>query len=72
MHTRMASVAALAIPLPVLAAALVAGQALLASAGVAALIGKRQVGAAAPIAQQTVANVKDDILEVKDASHDHT
>ena len=62
-----AVVAAIALALPVWAAALIVGAALLAAAGVAALIGKRQVQEASPVPQQTVANVKEDIHEVKDA-----
>jgi Flp pilus assembly protein TadB len=67
-----AAVAALALVLPVWAAALVVGVVLLAVGGVAALIGKRQVQEASPVPQQTVANVKEDIHEVKDARHDRT
>ena len=62
-----AVVAAIALALPVWAAALIVGAALLAAAGVAALVGKRRVQDASPVPQQTVANVKEDIHEVKDA-----
>jgi Flp pilus assembly protein TadB len=67
-----AAVAALALVLPVWAAALIVGVVLLAVGGVAALTGKRQVQEASPVPQQTVANVKEDIHEVKDARHDRT
>ena len=62
-----AVVAAIALALPVWAAALIVGALLLAAAGVAALVGRRQVQEASPVPQQTVANVKEDIHEVKDA-----
>jgi uncharacterized membrane protein YqjE len=67
-----AAVAAIALVLPVWAAALIVGAVLLASGGIAALTGKRQVHEASPVPQQTVANVKEDIQEVKDARHDRT
>jgi Flp pilus assembly protein TadB len=67
-----AAVASLALVLPVWAAALIVGVVLLAVGGVAALTGKRQVQEASPVPQQTVANVKEDIHEVKDARHDRT
>jgi Flp pilus assembly protein TadB len=67
-----AAVAAIALVLPVWAAAVIVGAALLAFGGIAALIGKRQVQEASPVPQQTVANVKDDLQEVKDARHDRT
>lgn len=67
-----AAVAAIALVLPVWAAAVIVGAALLAIGGIAALTGKRQVQEASPVPQQTVANVKDDLQEVKDARHDRT
>jgi uncharacterized protein YacL len=67
-----AAVAALAIVLPVWAAAVIVAAILLAAAGAAALIGKRQVEDASPVPERTVANVKEDIEEVKDARHDRT
>ncbi|MCV7420906.1 phage holin family protein [Mycobacterium yunnanensis] len=67
-----AAVAALALVLPVWAAAVIVGVVLLAVGGVAALIGKRQVQEVSPVPERTVANVKDDIHEVKDARHDRT
>lgn len=62
-----AAVAALALVLPVWAAALIIAAALFATAGVAGLLSKRQLGQASPAPQQTVANIKQDINEVKDA-----
>jgi len=67
-----AAVAGLALVLPVWAAAVIVGVVLLAAGGVAALIGKKQVQEASPVPERTVANVKDDIHEVKDARHDHS
>jgi Flp pilus assembly protein TadB len=67
-----AVVAALALALPVWAAALIVGAVLLAAGGIAALVGKKQVQEASPLPQQTVANVKDDIQEVKEARHART
>lgn len=67
-----AAVAAIALVLPVWAAAVIVGVVLLAIGGIAALTGKRQVQEASPVPQQTVANVKDDLQEVKDARHDRT
>jgi Flp pilus assembly protein TadB len=64
-----AAVAALSLVLPVWASALIVGAVLLACGGIAALVGKRQVQEASPVPQRTVANVKDDIQEVKDARH---
>jgi Flp pilus assembly protein TadB len=67
-----AAVAGLSAVLPVWAAALVVGAVLLAAAGAAALLGKNQIQEASPVPQQTVANVKEDIQEVKDARHERT
>jgi uncharacterized membrane protein YqjE len=67
-----AVVAALALVLPLWAAALIVAAVLLAAAGVAALVGKRQVQEASPVPAQTVANVKEDIEEVKEARHGRT
>ena len=67
-----AIVAAISLVLPVWAAALIVAVVLLAVGGVAALIGKKQVQEASPVAQQTVSNVREDIQEVKDATHDRT
>jgi Flp pilus assembly protein TadB len=64
-----AAVAALALTLPVWAAALIVAAVLFVVAGIAALISRKQVQqvAAAP---QTVESVKEDLREVKDARHD--
>ena len=43
---------------------------LFAVAGVAGLVSKKQLGQASPAPEMTVANVKQDIQEVKDARHD--
>jgi Flp pilus assembly protein TadB len=67
-----AAVAAIALVLPVWAAAVIVGAVLLAIGGIAALTGKRQIQEASPVPQQTVANVKDDLQEVRDARHDRT
>ncbi|GLP77976.1 membrane protein [Mycobacterium antarcticum] len=67
-----AAVAGLALVLPVWAAALIVGVVLLAAGGIAALSGKRQIQEASPVPEQTVANVKEDIQEVRDARHDRT
>jgi uncharacterized membrane protein YqjE len=65
-----AAVAALSLTLPVWAAALIVAAVLLLAAGVAGLISKRQVQRASPAPEQTVANLKKDIDEVKEARHD--
>ncbi len=56
--------------LPVWAAALVVGGVLFAAAAIAGLVSKKQVEQASPTPQQTVANIKQDIDEVKEARHD--
>jgi len=65
-----AAIAALSLVLPVWAAALIVGAALFVAAGVAALVSRREMQQITPAAPQTVASVKDDIREVKDARHD--
>jgi Flp pilus assembly protein TadB len=67
-----AVVAGLSVVLPVWLAALAVGAVLLAAGGIAALVGKSQIQEASPVPEQTVANVKEDIQEVKDARHDRT
>jgi O-antigen ligase len=67
-----ATVAGLAVALPVWLSALIVGVALLVAAAVVGLVGRGQVRDATPLPEQTVANVKEDIREVKDASHVHT
>ena len=52
------------------AAALTVAVVLFAAAGIAALVSKKQLDQSAPTAEMTVANVKQDIHEVKDARHD--
>jgi hypothetical protein len=65
-----AAVAGVALVLPVWAAALIVAAVLFLAAGVAGLIGRKQTQQASPVPDTTVANVKDDIREVKDARHD--
>jgi Flp pilus assembly protein TadB len=65
-----AAIAALALVLPVWAASLVIAAALFAIAGIAGLISKKQLGQASPTPEMTVANVKQDINQVKDARRD--
>jgi Flp pilus assembly protein TadB len=67
-----AAVAGLSVVLPVWLAAVIVAAILLAAGGIAALLGKSQLQDASPVPQQTFANVKDDIQEVKDARHDRT
>jgi Putative Actinobacterial Holin-X, holin superfamily III len=67
-----AAIAALAIALPVWAAALIVGAALLSVSGIAALVSKEQADEVTPTAPQTVANVKKDVQQVKDARHDRS
>jgi uncharacterized membrane protein YqjE len=67
------AILALAEVLPGWLAALIVTVVLFAVAGVAALLGKRQVGAGTPVApEQTIENVKQDLDTVKEARHhDH-
>jgi membrane protein len=59
---------ALALVLPTWAAALIVGVAVLAVAGVAALIGKKKVAEATPpVPSSTVENVKADVAEIKES-----
>jgi hypothetical protein len=64
-----AAIAALSLVLPVWEAALIVAVALFAVAGIAALVSKKQLTQASPTPEKTVANVKQDIDEVKDARH---
>jgi membrane protein implicated in regulation of membrane protease activity len=66
-----AAIAALALVLDVWAAALIVALVLLAAAGIAALLSKKQLEQASPTPERTVANVKQDINEVKEARHAH-
>jgi hypothetical protein len=65
-----AAVAALALVLPVWAAALIVGLVLFIAAGIAALVGRGQVREVTPAAPRTAETVKADIQEIKDARHD--
>jgi len=65
-----AAIAALSLALPVWAAALIVAVVLFAVAGVAGLVSKKQLDQASPTPELTVANVKQDIYELKDARHD--
>ena len=51
-------------------AALIVAVVLFAAAGVGALVSKKQLGQASPTPEMTVANIKQDIHELKDARHD--
>ncbi|BBZ01810.1 membrane protein [Mycolicibacterium chitae] len=61
-----AAIAALSLVLPVWAAALIVAAALFVVAGIAAMVSKKQLEQASPTPERTVANVKQDIDEVKD------
>ena len=63
------AIAALSLVLPVWAAALIIGIVLFVAAGIAGLISKKEVDQTSPVPQQTLANVKQDIDEVKEARH---
>lgn len=60
------AVLALALVLPAWAAALIVAVVLLAAAGVAALVGKRQISQAKPVPEQTIDSVKADVAEIKE------
>ncbi|OFJ53306.1 hypothetical protein BEL07_13115 [Mycolicibacterium grossiae] len=62
-----AIVAALALVLPVWAAALIVAAVLFVGAAIAGLLGRKQVAEVAPVAPKTVDTVRDDIREVKEA-----
>jgi len=64
-----AAIAALSLALPVWAAALIVAGILFALAAGAGLVSKKQLGQASPNPEMTIANVKQDIDEVKDARH---
>lgn len=65
-----AAILALAIALPAWLAALIVGGALMLVAGVAALVGKREVSAATPpIPQEAVAGLKQDAQTLNPRSH---
>ena len=65
-----AAIAALSLALPVWAAALIVAVVLFAVAGVAGLVSKKQLDQASPTPGLTVANVKQDIHELKGARHE--
>jgi len=65
-----AGVAALSLVLATWAAALIVAAVLFVASAVAAVVSRSQVGHVSPAAPQTVASVKEDIREVKDARHD--
>jgi hypothetical protein len=67
-----AAIAALALLLPVWAAALIVGAAVLSVSGIVALLSRKQAREVTPAAPQTVANVKKDVQQVKVASHDRS
>ncbi|MFK0238824.1 phage holin family protein [Streptomyces vinaceus] len=63
-------IAALALVLPVWAAALIVTAVLGAVAGVTALAGKKQIGrAGTPTPEQTIDSVKADLAEIKEKAH---
>ncbi|MEU0333908.1 phage holin family protein [Streptomyces sp. NPDC006193] len=63
-------IAALAVPLPVWAAALIVTAVLGVIAAVLAMTGKKEVAQAAPpTPQQTIENVKADVAEIKESAH---
>ncbi|WP_420310376.1 phage holin family protein [Streptomyces sp. YS-B37] len=63
------AIAALAVPLPVWAAALIVAAVLGVIAGVLALGGKKQVGRAAPpVPERTIDSVKADVAEIKESA----
>jgi uncharacterized membrane protein YqjE len=67
------AIIALDLVLPLWAAALIVTSVLFVAAGIAALVGKKQVQQVAPTPERTVENVKLDVQEVKESrSHDHT
>ncbi|WP_395308631.1 phage holin family protein [Mycobacterium sp. AMU20-3851] len=67
-----AAIAALALVLPVWAAAVIVGAVLFVAAGIAGLVGKKQVEQAPAAAQDVVANLSEDVHVVKEARHART
>ena len=68
-----AAIAGLALVLALWLAALIVAAALLIVAGVAALLGKKQVQQGVPTFERTVDSVKQDVQEVQEARHhDHS
>ncbi len=66
-----AAIAALSLALPVWAAALIVAGILFALAAGAGLVSKKQLDQASPTPEMTIANVKQDLDEVRDARHGH-
>ncbi|OBK77852.1 phage holin family protein [Mycobacterium sp. 1274761.0] len=64
-----AGVAALALVLPVWAAAAIVAVVLFVAGGIAALFGRKQAAEIAPPPQESVESIKADIKEVKEARH---
>jgi uncharacterized membrane protein YqjE len=62
---------ALDLVLPLWAAGLIVTVVLFIAAGIAALAGKKQVQEASPTPERTMANLRRDVREVKESSHDH-
>jgi hypothetical protein len=67
-----AAIAAIAVALPVWAAALIVGATMLSVSGIAVLLSKKQADEVTPATPQTVANVKKDLQQVRGARHDQT
>lgn len=65
------AVIALDLVLPLWAAGLIVTVVLFLAAGIAGLVGKKQVQEASPTPERTMANLKRDVREVKESSHDH-
>ncbi|QFZ71972.1 phage holin family protein [Streptomyces fagopyri] len=66
----VSAIAALAVPLPVWAAALIVTAVLGVIAAVLALTGKKQISQAAPpVPEQTIDHVKADVAEIKRSAH---
>jgi uncharacterized membrane protein YqjE len=66
------AIAGLALVLPLWAAALIVAAVLLAAAGIAALVGRKQVRRTSLVPERTVDNIKRDVQEVQEARHhDH-
>src|SRR5690349_11244264 len=66
-----AAVAAIALALPVWAAALIVAAVLFLGAGVAALVSRSQAKQVPPPASESVDSVKQDLNELKEARHGH-
>lgn len=67
-----AAIAAVALVLPVWAAALIVGAAVLSVAGIVALLSRKQAREVTPAAPQTIASVKKDVQQVKVSAHDRS